>query len=68
MCKFIKFKGGLINTRYIMAVAQIKRSDIPLYGIALHITNDIIRQWFDTEDERDMEFDNINQQLLQAIY
>ena len=67
MSTFIKFKGGLINTRYIMAVAQIKRSDIPAYGIALHITNDIIRQWFETEEERDMEFDNINQQLLQAI-
>jgi hypothetical protein len=51
-----------------MAVAQIKRSDVPTYGIAVHITNDIIRQWFDTEEERDMEFDNINQQLLQAIY
>jgi hypothetical protein len=67
MCKFIKFKGGLINTRYIMAVAQIKRSDAPTHGIAVHITNDIIRQWFETEEERDMEFDNINQQLLQAI-
>lgn len=67
MSTFIKFKGGLINTRYIMAVAQIKRSDTPTYGIALHITGDIIRQWFATEEERDMEFDNINQQLLQAI-
>ena len=53
MSAFIKFKGGLINTRYIMAVAQVKRSDIPTYGIALHMTNDIVRQWFETEEERD---------------
>jgi hypothetical protein len=67
MDKFIQFKDGLINTKYIIAVAQSNRTDIPSYGIAVHITNDIIRQWFETEEERDMEFDNINQQLLQAI-
>jgi hypothetical protein len=64
MSKFIEFKGGLINTRYIIAVAQSNRTDIPSYGIALHLTNDIIRQWFETEEERDTILDQLSRELL----
>ena len=64
MSRFIEFKGGLVNTRYIMAVAQANRADIPSYGIALHITNDVIRWWFNDEYERDEAFDRLSRELL----
>ena len=64
MSKFIEFKGGLVNTKYIIAVAQVNRTDSPSYGIALHLTNDILRWWFKEEYERDTVFDRLSRKLL----
>lgn len=64
MSKFIQFKDGLINTQYIIAVAQSNRADIPSYGITLRITNDVLRWWFKEEYERDEVFDQLSRELL----
>lgn len=65
MDKFIVFNGGVFNTRHIIGMTKIEKSVYPLYGIALHVTGDVERQWFDSEDERDRVFnDIISDQLL----
>lgn len=64
MDKFIEFNGGVFNTRHIIAMTKCKRDWGPQYGIALYVTGDIERQWFDSEDERDMIFNQISRDLL----
>ena len=64
MNKFIEFNGGVFNTRHIVGMTKIKKSVYPQYGIALHITGDIERQWFDDDYERDTVFNQLSRDLL----
>ena len=64
MDKFIEFNGGVFNTRHIIAMTKCKRDWGPQYGIALHVTGDIERQYFDDEYERDTIFNQLSRDLL----
>ena len=64
MDKFIEFNGGVFNTRHIIAITKCERDWGSQYGIALHLTNDIERQWFNEEYERDTIFNKISRELL----
>lgn len=64
MDKFIVFNGGVFNTRHIIGMTKIEKSVHPLYGIALHVTGDVDRQWFDNEHERDTVFNQLSRDLL----
>lgn len=64
MDKFVEFNGGVFNTRHIIAVVKNKRSSEPQYGIAMHVTGDVERQWFDYEYERDTVFNQLSRELL----
>ena len=64
MDKFIEFNGGVFNTRHIIAVTKCERNFAPFYGIAIHVTNDVERQYFDEEYERDTVFNQILKELL----
>ena len=64
MDKFIEFNGGVFNTRHIIALGKCKCNAAPQYGISLHVTGDIERQWFNEEYERDVVFNQISRELL----
>lgn len=64
MDKFIEFHSGVFNTRHIIALGKCKRDSVPQYGISLHVTGDIDRQWFNEEYERDTVFNQISRELL----
>ena len=64
MDKFIEFNGGVFNTQHIIAMTKCNRDWGPQYGIALHVTRDIEKQYFDEEYERDMVFNQISRELL----
>lgn len=64
MEKFIEFNGGVFNTRHIVAMTKCGRDWGRQYGIALHVTGDIERQYFNEEYERDTVFDKISKELL----
>jgi hypothetical protein len=64
MDKFIEFNGAVFNTRHIIAACKCKRDWGPQYGIALHVTGDIERQYFNEEYERDTIFNQLSNQLL----
>ena len=64
MDKFIEFNEGVFNTRHIIAMTKCKRDWGPQYGIALYITGDIERQWFNEEFERDTVFYQLSRELL----
>lgn len=64
MDKFIKFNGGVFNTRHIIGMTKIEKTVHPLYGIALHVTGDVERRWFNEEYERDTVFNQILEELL----
>lgn len=64
MDKFIEFNGGVFNTRHIIGMTKIEKSVHPLYGIALHVTGDVERQYFDEEYERDTVFNQLSRELL----
>lgn len=64
MDKFIEFNGGVFNTRHIIAMTKCKRDWGSQYGIALYVTGDIDRWWFDNEHERDTVFNQISRDLL----
>ena len=64
MDKFIEFNEGVFNTRHIIAMIKTKRTIHPMYGIALHVTGDFERQWFDNEYERDTVFNQLSRDLL----
>lgn len=64
MDKFIEFNGSVFNTRHIIAAGKCKRDWSPQYGIALHVTSDIERQYFDEEYERDSVFNQLSRELL----
>ena len=67
MNKFIEFNDGIFNTRHIIAMTKCKRDggpQGPQYGIALHVTGDIERQYFDNEYKRDKVFNQVLRELL----
>ena len=64
MDKFIEFNGGVFNTRHVIALIKGKRDVAPQYGIALYVTSDIERQYFDEEYERDSVFNQLSRELL----
>ena len=64
MDKFIEFNGSVFNTRHIIAVGKCKRNFESQYGIALHITGDVERQYFNEEYERDYVFNQLSRELL----
>lgn len=64
MDKFIEFNGGVFNTRHIIAMTKCKRDWGSQYGIALHVTGDIERQYFDDVYKRDFVFNQISMELL----
>lgn len=65
MDKFIEFNGNVFNTRHIIAMTKFKRdSYLPQYGIALHVTGSIEKQYFDDNYERDVIFNQLSRELL----
>ena len=64
MDKFIEFNGGVFNTRHIIAVVKCKRDLGPQYGIALYVTGDAVRQYFNEEYERDVVFNKVSNEQL----
>lgn len=64
MDKFIEFNGGVFNTRHIIALVKTERTVHPMYGIALHVTGDVERQYFNNEYERDTIFNQLSRELL----
>ena len=64
MDKFIEFNGSVFNTRHIIALGKCKRDWGPQYGIALHVTGDVERQYFNEEYERDTVFNKVSNELL----
>lgn len=64
MDKFIEFNDGVFNTRHIVAMTKFKRDCLPQYGIALHVTGSIERQYFDDDYERDTIFNQLSRDLL----
>lgn len=64
MAKFIEFSEGVFNTRHIIALCKCKRDWSPQYGIALYVTGDVEKQYFDEEYERDTVFNQISRELL----
>lgn len=64
MDKFIEFNEGVFNTRHLIAVTKCERTFAPFYGIAMYITHDVERQYFNKEDERDTVFNQILKELL----
>lgn len=64
MDKFIEFNDGVFNTRHLIAVTKCERSFAPFFGIAVIITNDVQRQYFNDEYERDSVFNKISRELL----
>lgn len=66
MDKFIKFGENVFNTRYIVAIGKCKKETyVKLeYGIEIYTTNDVDRQWFNEEYERDSVFNQISRDLL----
>lgn len=64
MDKFIEFNDGVFNTRHIIAMTKCKRDWGPQYGIALHVTGDIEKQYFDEEYERDTVFNQLSRDIL----
>lgn len=64
MDKFIEFNDGVFNTRHIVAMTKTKRDRGYQYGIALHVTGDIEKQYFNEEYERDSVFHQLSRELL----
>jgi hypothetical protein len=64
MDKFIEFNGGVFNTRHIIAMTKCERDWSSQYGIALHVTRDIEKQYFNEEYERDTVFNQLSRELL----
>ena len=64
MDKFIEFNGGVFNTRHIIAMTKCERDWSTQYGIALHVTRDIEKQYFNEEYERDAVFNQLSRELL----
>ena len=64
MDKFVEFNEGVFNTRHIIAMTKCKRDWGPQYGIALYVTGDIERRWFDDDYERDAIFNQLSKDLL----
>ena len=64
MDKFIEFNGSVFNTRHIIALGKCKRDWGPQYGIALHVTGDVEKQYFEEEYERDSVFNKVSNELL----
>lgn len=64
MDKFIEFNDGVFNTRHIIAMTKCKRDWSTQYGIALHVTGDIEKQYFNEEYERDTVFNQLSRDLL----
>lgn len=64
MDKFIEFNDGVFNTRHIIALTKCERDWGPQYGIALHVTGSIERQYFNDDYERDSVFNQISRELL----
>ena len=64
MDKFIEFNEGVFNTRHLIAVTKCERNFAPFYGIAMFITNDVERQYFNEEYERDTVFNQLSRELL----
>lgn len=64
MDKFIEFNDGVFNTRHIIAMTKTKRDWSPQYGIVLHVTRDIEKQYFNEEYERDTVFNQLSRELL----
>lgn len=64
MDKFIEFNGGVFNTRHIIAMTKCRRDWGPQYGIALHVSRDVEKQYFDEEYERDTVFNQLSRELL----
>lgn len=64
MDKFIEFDGSVFNTRHIIAMTKCKRDWSPQYGIALYVTGDVEKQYFNEEYERDYVFNQLSRDLL----
>lgn len=65
MDKFIEFNDGVFNTRHIVAMTKFKRDNyLPQYGIALHVTGNTEKQYFDDDYERDTIFNQLSRDLL----
>lgn len=65
MDKFIEFNGGVFNTRNIVAMTKCECDwGSQKYGIALHITGSIEKQYFNEEYERDSVFYQLSRELL----
>lgn len=64
MDKFIEFNEGVFNTRHIVAMTKCESDWGPKYGIALHITGSIERQYFNDDYERDSIFHQLSRELL----
>ena len=66
MDKFITFKGWVFNTRYIISMCKNERNVTGMieYSIELQTTNNTFRQWFDSESERDMVFNQLSKDFL----
>lgn len=64
MDKFIEFNDGVFNTRHIIAMTKCERDWSTQYGIALHVTGDIEKQYFNEEYERNTVFNQLSRDLL----
>ena len=64
MDKFIEFNDGVFNTRHIIALVKGKRDFAPRYCISMYVTDDIEKQYFDEEFERDVVFNQLSKELL----
>lgn len=65
MDKFIEFNENVFNTRHIIAMTKCECDwGSQKYGIALHITGSIEKQYFNEEYERDTEFNRLSRELL----
>lgn len=64
MGKFIEFNGGVFNTTHIIALGKCRRDLDPQYGIALHVTGYVERQYFNEEYERNVVFNQVSNELL----
>lgn len=65
--KFIKLNDTLINANYIMYLNKVigKNDYIGKFGIFAQCKGFTNHCWFDSEKERDKEYDNITKILIQ---
>lgn len=66
MNKFIKFNDKLVNANYIMYFKKVigQNDTIGKFGIFAQGKGFTTSCWFDSEKERDKEYDNITKILI----